>query len=103
MAHATAAKAGVDALTRTLAIEWAADKIRVNAVAPGPIPTEGVKKAFGKGGVAIDDEMRRVIPLERWGSPEDIANMVTYLCSPAGEWVTGQIFVIDGGSSLSKT
>src|SRR4029078_192020 len=46
MAHATAAKAGIDALTRTLALEWAPDRITVNAVAPGPIPTEGVKRAF---------------------------------------------------------
>ena len=46
MAHATAAKAGIDALTRTLAVEWAPWRIRVNAVAPGPIPTEGVKRAF---------------------------------------------------------
>ena len=50
MAHATAAKAGVDALTRTLALEWAPDRITVNAVAPGPIPTEGVKKAFTPAG-----------------------------------------------------
>jgi NAD(P)-dependent dehydrogenase (short-subunit alcohol dehydrogenase family) len=102
MAHATAAKAGVDALTRTLAIEWAADKIRVNAVAPGPIPTEGVRRAFGEGGVAVDEKMKRFIPLQRWGSPDDIGNMVVFLGSPAGEWITGQIFVIDGGSSLSK-
>ena len=46
MAHATAAKAGIDALTRTLALEWAPSRMRVNAVAPGPIPTEGVRKAF---------------------------------------------------------
>jgi NAD(P)-dependent dehydrogenase (short-subunit alcohol dehydrogenase family) len=103
MAHATAAKAGVDALTKTLAVEWAPQKIRVNAVAPGPIPTEGVQKAFGEGGVAIDERMRRTIPLGRWGDPEDIANMVAFLCSPAGAWITGQIFVVDGGSSLSKT
>ncbi len=102
MAHATAAKAGVDALTRTLALEWSADRIRVNAVAPGPIPTEGVKKAFGKGGAGIDDKMLSAVPMNRWGTPEDIGNMVTYLCSPAASWITGQIFVVDGGSSLTR-
>ncbi len=102
MAHATAAKAGVDALTRTLALEWAADSIRVNAIAPGPVPTEGAQAAFGAGGVGIDEEMRRFIPLGRWGSPHDIGNMVAYLCSPAGAWITGQIFVVDGGSSLAR-
>jgi 2,4-dienoyl-CoA reductase [(3E)-enoyl-CoA-producing], peroxisomal len=48
MAHATAAKGGIDALTKTLAVEWAPDRVRVNAVAPGPIPTEGVLKAFAR-------------------------------------------------------
>jgi peroxisomal 2,4-dienoyl-CoA reductase len=48
MAHATAAKGGIDALTRTLAVEWASDRVRVNAVAPGPVPTEGVLKAFAR-------------------------------------------------------
>jgi peroxisomal 2,4-dienoyl-CoA reductase len=99
MAHATAAKAGVDALTRTLALEWAADGIRVNAVAPGPIPTEGVRKAFtppGGGAAdvpAMDQYAARAIPLRRWGTPEDIGQMVTYLASPAGDWITGAIFV----------
>jgi len=114
MAHATAAKAGVDALTRTLAVEWAPDKIRINAIAPGPIPTEGVKKAFtppADSGIpdvfaATDERMERyarsVIPLGRWGTPRDIANMVAFLASPAGDWITGSIFVIDGGEWLSK-
>jgi peroxisomal 2,4-dienoyl-CoA reductase len=114
MAHATAAKAGVDALTRTLAVEWAPQRIRVNAIAPGPIPTEGVRKAFtppADSGVpdvfaAAEAKMaeyaRKGIPLGRWGTPEDIANMVAFLASPAGDWITGAIFVIDGGEWLAK-
>ncbi len=108
MAHATAAKAGVDALTRTLALEWAPDRITVNAVAPGPIPTEGVKKAFtppgGVGGPdvpAMDEYVARAIPLGRWGTPEDIGHMVTFLAGPAAGWITGAIFVVDGGSWLA--
>jgi 2,4-dienoyl-CoA reductase [(3E)-enoyl-CoA-producing], peroxisomal len=106
MAHATAAKAGVDALTRTLALEWAPDRITVNAVAPGPIPTEGVKKAFtppGGAGAdvpAMDEYVARAIPLGRWGTPEDIGQMVAFLSSPAGDWITGAVFVVDGGSWL---
>jgi len=114
MAHATAAKAGVDALTRTLAMEWAPQRIRVNAIAPGPIPTEGVRKAFtppAESGVpdvfaAAERHMAeyaaKSIPLGRWGSPEDIANMVAFLASPAGDWITGAIFVVDGGEWLAK-
>jgi peroxisomal 2,4-dienoyl-CoA reductase len=114
MAHATAAKAGVDALTRTLAVEWAPQRIRVNAIAPGPIPTEGVRKAFtppADSGIpdlfaAAEAKMREYartgIPLGRWGSPRDIANMVAFLASPAGDWITGAIFVVDGGEWLAK-
>ena len=107
MAHATAAKAGVDALTRTLALEWAPDHITVNAVAPGPIPTEGVRRAFTPPDARAPDLFRmdeyaaRSIPLGRWGTPEDIGQMVTYLASPAGDWITGAIFVVDGGSWLA--
>ncbi len=114
MAHATAAKAGVDALTRTLAMEWAPQRIRVNAIAPGPIPTDGVRKAFtppADSGVpdlfaATERHMAeyaaKSIPMGRWGNPEDIANMVAFLASPAGDWITGAIFVIDGGEWLAK-
>jgi peroxisomal 2,4-dienoyl-CoA reductase len=107
MAHATAAKAGVDALTRTLAQEWAKDRITVNAVAPGPIPTEGVRKAFTPPGsdapdlFGMEKYAADAIPLGRWGTPEDVGQMVTYLASPAGDWITGAIMVVDGGAWLA--
>jgi 2,4-dienoyl-CoA reductase [(3E)-enoyl-CoA-producing], peroxisomal len=107
MAHATAAKAGVDALSRTLALEWARDRITVNVIAPGPIPTEGVKKAFTPAGsdgpdlFGMEKYAAESIPLGRWGAPEDIGSMVTYLASPAGNWITGAIMVVDGGAWLA--
>jgi NAD(P)-dependent dehydrogenase (short-subunit alcohol dehydrogenase family) len=113
MAHATAAKAGVDALTRTLALEWADRGINVTAVAPGPVPTEGVREAFrdpgeetpdlfGDAGPAAAGYGREVVPAGRLGTPEDVGRMVTYLCSPGGDWITGAIFVVDGGENLAK-
>lgn len=110
MAHATAAKGGIDALTRTLALEWASDRVRVNAVAPGPVPTEGVLKAFARPPEAGKDlfeeamaQQARKIPLARWGKPADIANAVTFLASPAASWVTGSILVVDGGEWLARS
>ena len=125
MAHATAAKGGIDALTRTLALEWAADRVRVNAVAPGPVPTEGVLKAFTRPATSGTDlfagqtvtgdeaseritrdaiaERARAIPLGRGGTPRDIANAVVFLSSPAASWVTGAILVVDGGEWLARS
>ncbi len=125
MAHATAAKGGIDALTRTLALEWAPDRVRVNAIAPGPVPTEGVLKAFARPPASGTDlfqgasaenpadaeritreaieQRARAIPLGRWGTPGDIANAVAYLASPAASWVTGAILVVDGGEWLARS
>lgn len=99
MAPACAAKAGIDALTRTFALEWARFGIRVNAIAPGPIITEGVRKAFALGGNF--EEHKDTIPLRRDGEPEEIGDLVVYMASPAASWMTGTIVTLDGGESLS--
>lgn len=99
MAPATAAKGGIDALTKTFALEWARFGIRVNAIAPGPIITEGVKEAFKLGGDF--ESQRETIPLRRAGEPEEIGNLAVFMASEAGSWMTGSIVTLDGGESLS--
>jgi len=97
--HAAAAKAGVDSLTRTLAVEWGGLGIRVNAIAPGAIgDTEGMRRlAPGELGKRIVDQ----IPLRRFGTIDDIAGCALYLASDAGAWITGAVFVVDGGHSVA--
>lgn len=99
MAHACAAKSGIDALTKTLAQEWARFNIRVNAISPGPIATEGVMKAFEAAGDF--EAVQRSIPLGRSGKPEEIGDFAVFLCSSAASWMTGTIVQIDGGEALS--
>jgi peroxisomal 2,4-dienoyl-CoA reductase len=99
MIPACSAKAGIDALTKTLALEWARFGIRVNAIAPGPVITEGVKKAFAMGG-DFEDHLE-TIPLRRAGEPEEIGNMIAFMASEAGSWMTGSIVTMDGGEGLS--
>ena len=99
-AHASAAKAAIDSLTRTLALEWGAHGIRVNGIAPGPIQgTAGLKKlAGGDGsGTSLEDMIKEKIPIGRAGTAWDIAMAVVYLCSSAGGFMTGHTMVVDGG------
>jgi len=99
MAHMTAAKAGIEALTRTLAAEWGEFGIRVNAISPGPIVTEGVLKAF-QVSPEILEQTAGALPLGRWGRPEEVAQVAVMLASPMADFVTGSTWVIDGGESL---
>ncbi len=95
-AHAAAAKAGIQALIRSLAVEWAPDGIRANFVSPGPIAgTVGVEKLYEQEGRAESE--RRQVALGRFGEAQEIADMVAYLCSPAADYVTGAEMVVDGG------
>lgn len=101
MAPATAAKGGIDALTKTLALEWARFGIRVNAICPGPVVTEGVTKAFEKG--TDFDNMMHTVPLRRAGKPEEVGDLAVFMVSEAGSWMTGSIVCLDGGEAISPT
>jgi NAD(P)-dependent dehydrogenase (short-subunit alcohol dehydrogenase family) len=99
-AHVCAAKAGVDMLTRTLAMEWGSDGIRVNSIVPGPIEgTEGVRRLAPN--EAERERMTQRVPLRRYGTVDDIAGMAMVLSSPLGAYVTGVVLPVDGGISLS--
>jgi NAD(P)-dependent dehydrogenase (short-subunit alcohol dehydrogenase family) len=93
------AKAGVVALTRSLAVEWARHGIRLNGIAPGPIPTEG---AFSRllPTEEISEARKRRIPAGRFGTPEELAELAAYLVSPASDWMRGEIVTFDGGEWL---
>ena len=93
------AKAGVDSLTRTMSSELAPRGIRVNGVAPGPVPTEVFMEFFGASEDDIPSLGKKLgIPLGRLGTPEDVANAVVFLASDAASWVTGQTLLVNGGN-----
>jgi NAD(P)-dependent dehydrogenase (short-subunit alcohol dehydrogenase family) len=98
--HVSAAKAGVDMLTRSLAVEWGADGIRSNCIVPGPIDdTEGMARLSPT--PAIRKAIERSIPLRRFGTKEEVAAMAVFVASDAASYVSGSILYCDGGQTLT--
>jgi len=99
--HVSAAKAGVDALTRNLAVEWGRYGIRVNAIAPGPIEdTEGMQRLVPE---PVKQSLKKRIPLGRFGRIADIESAALFICSDAASYINGTILVVDGGQWLSTS
>jgi peroxisomal 2,4-dienoyl-CoA reductase len=99
--HVSAAKAGVDAITRNLSVEWGRHGIRVNGIAPGPIEdTEGMKRLLPE---ALKEKITKRIPLGRFGRIADIENAALFICSDAASYINGVTLVVDGGQWLQVT
>lgn len=94
------AKAGVLAMTRSLAVEWAKYGIRTNAIAPGPFPTKGAWDRLLPGDLAEKFDMAKKVPLQRVGDHQELANLAAYLVSDFSAYVNGEVITIDGGEWL---
>jgi len=98
--HVCAAKAGVDMLTKTLALEWGAAGIRVNSISPGPIAdTEGMKRLAPTQQIA--DKVRMSVPLQRYGTTGEIGDAAMFLASDSAAYISGAILPVDGGWSVA--
>ena len=94
------AKAGVLAMTRSLAVEWAKYGIRSNAIAPGPFPTKGAWERLLPGDLAEKFDLSKKVPLRRVGDHQELANLAAYLASDFSAYINGEVITIDGGEWL---
>jgi NAD(P)-dependent dehydrogenase (short-subunit alcohol dehydrogenase family) len=101
LAPSAAAKGGVVALTKSLGVEWAAEGVRVNAVAPGFIDTPQSRERLWPDPKMVA-KMLASVPAGRFGDPDDAANLVLYLASPMGAYISGEVLTADGGQCLGK-
>jgi NAD(P)-dependent dehydrogenase (short-subunit alcohol dehydrogenase family) len=95
-----AAKAGVLAMTRSLAVEWAKYGMRFNAIAPGPFPTKGAWDRLMPGNLQEKFDMSKKVPLQRVGEHQELANLAAYLISDFSSYINGEVVTIDGGEWL---
>ncbi len=95
-----AAKAGVLAMTRSLAVEWAKYGMRFNAIAPGPFPTKGAWDRLMPGNLQEKFDMSKKVPLQRVGEHQELANLAAYLMSDFSAYINGEVVTIDGGEWL---
>lgn len=101
-AHACAAKAGVDQLTRVLALEWGEEGVRINSISPGPIEgTEGFRKLMAPS-PSERDFAAAAVPMKRFGNLDDIANLALFLGSPFAGYISGAVIPCDGGGALES-
>lgn len=98
--HVCAAKAGVELLIKTLALEWGPEGVRCNCLTPGPTAdTEGMRRLAPTG--EAEDRVRALVPLRRFGSRDELADLALFRCSDAATYITGATFVCDGGHSAA--
>ncbi|WP_078427440.1 SDR family oxidoreductase [Alkalihalobacterium alkalinitrilicum] len=103
IAHSVAARSGIYGMMKTLALEWAKHNIRINSIGPGLFVTEGMSEEMASfAGSDFISNVTEDVPLKRTGKLEELGWLVTYISSPAAEYITGEYIIIDGGNSLGR-